>query len=374
MSQPLTIAGTAHGHDWLGDNSDHQEPEPLTVEEVDLSVPGQWDDEVLSHRESNVFQLSCWARVLQKTYRHQPIYLRFRCGNQLAALLPIMEVNSPLTGKRGVCLPFADHCGPLMFDRDMEVFRLLEAVNRIGQERNWKYFELRSDELANEFSVPSEEYYGHELDLVPDTDQLFAVLPPSVRRAVRKAEKAGVEVEISNTEEAMSDFYKLHVRTRRRHGAPPQPRSFFQNIEREIISQGRGFIVLARANNRPVAAAVFFHSGREALYKFGASDPRAQSLRANNLVMWRAIAHLATLGFDRLRFGRTDLTDEGLRRFKTSWRAVENKIRYFRYEKLGRPANQPVRRRSARLSTHVFRKLPVVVNRAVGKLVYPHLD
>lgn len=359
--------------EWIANDANHHERE-LAVEQVDLSLSQQWDDQVRSHPESNVFQLSCWARVLQKTYHHQPIYLRFRRNNELAALLPIMEVNSPLTGKRGVCLPFADYCAPLVFDRAVGVFRLLEAVNRIGRERKWKYFELRSNQLADEFCVPTEEYYGHDLDLVPDTDQLFAVLAPPVRRAVRKAEKAGVEVEISNSPQAVADFYKLHGRTRRKHGAPPQPISFFRNIEREIISQGHGFIVLAKAKRQPIAAAIFFHSGREALYKFGASDVRAQSLRANNLVMWKAIVHLATSGFGRLRFGRTDLTDEGLRRFKTSWRAAENKIKYFRYEGLSRPVSYPVRRRGAQLSTHVFRKLPVVVNCAVGKLVYPHLD
>lgn len=373
MSQFVTIAGQAPRQDWLANNSKHLKGE-LTVEQVDPSLSTQWDDEVRSHRESNVFQLSCWARVLQKTYQHRPIYLRFLCGDSLAALLPIMEVNSPLTGKRGVCLPFADYCAPLIFDGDIGVFRLLEAVNRIKRERNWRYFELRSGELLDDFCVPAEEYYGHELDLAPDVEQLFAVLAPSVRRAVRKAEKAGVQIEISDTGQAMSDFYKLHVQTRRRHGAPPQPRSFFQNIEREIINPGHGFIVIARTNQRAIAAAIFFHSGSEALYKFGASDARLQSLRANNLVMWKAICHLASLGFEKLRFGRTDLTDEGLRHFKTSWGAIENKIRYFRYEKPGRPASQPVRRRSPGLSRHVFRRLPVVVNRAVGKLVYPHLD
>lgn len=149
---------------------------------------------------------------------------------------------------------------------------------------------------------------------------------------------------------------------------------FFRNIDREIIKTGYGFIVVAKAGTQPVAAAVFLHSGREAIFKFGASDARALSLRPNNLVMWSAIEHLAAAGFHKLRFGRTDLTDDGLRRFKRSWGALEQPIRYFRYEGMTRPSCDRVSRRSHEFYKRIFRRLPLFVNRTVGKLVYPHLD
>ena len=31
------------------------------------------------------------------------------------ALVPLLEVSSPLTVRRGVCLPFTDFCDPLLF-------------------------------------------------------------------------------------------------------------------------------------------------------------------------------------------------------------------------------------------------------------------
>jgi GNAT acetyltransferase-like protein len=346
----------------------------LEAELVDPLSGIEWDRAALSHPESNVFHLAAWARVLQSSYGHKPVYLRFSYDDHLAVLLPIMEVNSPVTGIRGVTLPFSDFCPPLVFDPRIGVFPLLQAVNKIGLKRNWKYFEIRSDAFVDSFSTPSEEYCGHELDLTRGANQLFAKLSPSVRRAVRKAEKSGLDVEITGSWESMLDFYRLHLRTRRGHGVPPQPLSFFHNIYQEIIKTGYGFVVVAKNALRPVAAAIFFHSGREALYKFGASDVRAQSLRPNNLLMWRAIEHLATSGFYKLRFGRTDLTDEGLRRFKRSWGSVEYPIRYFRYERLTRPSGHRVSRRGYGLCTRVFKKLPLVVNRAVGKIVYPHLD
>ena len=112
--------------------------------------------------------------------------------------------------------------------------------------------------------------------------------------------------------------------------------SFFLNIYEHIINRGLGFIVLAQHGPRPIAAAIFFRFGRNALYKYGASDKRFQALRANNLVMWEGIQFLARNGAEKLHFGRTEQENEGLRRFKLSWNTQEETIDYFRVDPSGR--------------------------------------
>src|SRR2546428_36779 len=74
-----------------------------------------WDAQIASHPHASIFHSAKWARVLGATYGHVPHYLGVMKGNQPRALLPIMEVNSPLTGRRGVSLPFSDECGLLCF-------------------------------------------------------------------------------------------------------------------------------------------------------------------------------------------------------------------------------------------------------------------
>src|SRR5439155_7559758 len=127
----------------------------------------------------------------------------------------------------------------------------------------------------------------------------------SVRRAIRKAEKSGADVQVATSRDAILEFYRLHVRTRRRHGLPPQPLSFFKNIYEEIVKNGHGFVVLAKSGSRTFAAAVFFLIGKKALYKFGASDRSFQEFRGNNLVMWEAIKFLIDRGFTSLHLRRT---------------------------------------------------------------------
>ena len=112
---------------------------------------------------------------------------------------------------------------------------------------------------------------------------MFREMDGAVRRGVRKAEQASVKVEFSNSAEAMKTFFALHRGSRRRHGLPPQPIEFFENIVRHIFEPGHGFVAIARHEGRPLAASVFFTKGQLALYKFGASDYWERSICARTI-------------------------------------------------------------------------------------------
>jgi len=333
--------------------------------------PG-WDHLVALHRDAGCFHTSAWAKVLQQTYNHHPFYLRFSRGRRLTALVPLMEVRSPFTGRRGVCLPFSDTCEPLIFDRDA-VDLVRDRVVRFAQERQWKHLEIRGGKLFQPVASSAATFYGHTLDLRRHVDELSERFDSPVRRAIRKAERSNVSVLVSRSRQAVGDFYRLHVQTRRRHGLPPQPASFFLNIYEHIIKPGLGFTVLAQRDSRPIAAAVFFRFGKNALYKYAASDKRLQEFRANNLVMWEGIQFLLRNGVEKLHFGRTECENDGLRRFKLSWDTQEEIIHYYRVDPSGRQCLVPAPRNSG-FHKRVFGKLPLLLNRLAGSIVYPHLD
>ena len=333
--------------------------------------PG-WDFVVALHRDASCFHTSAWAKVLHQTYNHRPFYLQFSRGRRLAALIPLMEVRSPFTGRRGVCLPFSDACEPLVFDPeaiDLVRDRLLYFVH----ERDWKYVEIRGCKSFPLASSSTAKFFGHRLDLHTGVEELVSRFASPVRRAIRKAERNGVGAEIVRNRQAVTDFYRLHVQTRRRHGLPPQPASFFANIYEHIIKPGLGFVVLAQQRSRSIAAAIFFRFGKNALYKYGASDKKFQEFRPNNLVMWQGIQFLARNGAENLHFGRTECQNDGLRRFKLSWGTEEETIDYFRVDPSSRkclvapPSNSGFHKK-------IFARLPLSVNRLAGAMIYPHLD
>ena len=157
--------------------------------------PG-WDHLVALHRDAGCFHTSAWAKVLHQTYNHHPFYLRFSRGRRLAALIPLMEVRSPFTGRRGVCLPFSDACEPLIFDPDA-VGLVRDRVVRFAQERRWKHLEIRGGKLFQVVSSSAATFYGHTLDLRRHVDELPDRFDSPVRRAIRKAERSNVSVLVS---------------------------------------------------------------------------------------------------------------------------------------------------------------------------------
>lgn len=339
---------------------------------VDPLADSEWDQLVLSHPGANFFHSTAWARVLAKSYGHKPFYFYLSHDGKPLACVPIMEVNSAFTGCRGVCLPFSDYCGPLLFN-DCELSVVAARLSALAIERSWKHFEIRGGNGLELVANPAVEYHAHILDLRRNAQSLFDRFPSSVRTAIRKAESSNLGLEVSRSRESVMEFYRLHVQTRRRHGLPPQPRSFFRNIFDEVIRKGCGFVVRASLESRSVAGAMFFQFGRTAIYKFGASESASRKLRGNNLVMWEGIRFLVRCGCESLHLGRTSLANAGLRRFKLGWGTAEERIRYFKWntatsEWIGDSDH------STGLHNAFFARMPLAINRLGGAILYPHLD
>lgn len=333
----------------------------------------EWDQLVLAHPSSSFFHSSAWARVLAKTYGHKPFYLRLTSDGQTAALLPLMEVSSRLTGRRGVCLPFSDFAAPLVFSQGSEG-ELLRCVGELAQERQWRHAEIRGG-LDHVVAAPgTATFHGHTLDLRGGEETVFANLKSSTRRAIRKAKNHRLTIRVDHSESALRDFYNLHILTRRRHGVPPQPWTFFRSIQEEVLDRQLGFVVSARHADRCLAAAVYFSWGTSALYKFAASDHRSLHRRPNHLVMWEAIKLLIADGVSSLHLGRTASSDEGLRRFKLSWGTIEEPLPYLRLDTVTRLFASAQQKDSFALQQRLFAKLPLALNVLAGNLIYPHLD
>src|SRR5205814_7398409 len=115
-----------------------------------LETPG-WDELVLTLPGASFFHSASWAVVLRDTYGHRPHYVCAMNGERLVATLPVMEVNSPLTGRRGVSLPFTDECLCLSDNPLTEQELFVEAMD-FGRKRGWKYLECRGTKNLSEKS------------------------------------------------------------------------------------------------------------------------------------------------------------------------------------------------------------------------------
>jgi len=319
---------------------------------------------------ATVFHTAGWARVLKEAYNYTPAYFADMDDTKISTLWPIMEVDSRLTGKRGVCLPFTDFCAPITNGRPsfQDGFDCLRAN---GTARGWKRIEIRGGQPDLKDAPNAASYYIHTLPLGKSEPELMADFRESTRRNIRKAQKSGVTVTFDTAGESLRTFYRLNCITRKRHGLPPQPFSFFEKLREHILGKGNGLTVTAHHGGRPIAAAVFLHFRDTALYKYGASDPAHQHLRSNNLVMWEAIRHYNAHGVKSFHFGRTEPDNPGLLQFKRGWGTAEEMIHYYTYD-LQKETFVPGSGHP-RAFHGLFRKLPIPLLRLAGTLLYRHV-
>jgi len=341
----------------------------LGFDVVDPTTQSDWDDRVTAFDGWTIFHTVAWARVLRETYGYRPLYFTAGDEGRLLAAVAMMEVDSSLTGRRGVSLPFTDYCDPLI-DKSVPVGELSRFILDYGRKAGWKSVEFRGAGLAE--GPASTSFYRHTLDLTPGAERLFANLKDTTRRNVRKAMREGVTVGMHDSLESVREYYRLHCMTRKRHGVPPQPVEFFDKIHEHVIGRGLGVVALASHNGVPIAGDVFFGLQGKALYKFGASDYAYQNLRASDLVMWEGIQWHAERRYDSLCFGRTEMDNEGLRRFKNQWGTDEQQIHYSRYD-LRRDEFITTTPQTGGSHHRFFHAMPIPVLRVFGSLLYKHM-
>jgi hypothetical protein len=338
--------------------------------QIDPAEYPEWNSLVEAHPESCCLHSLEWTKVLTETYGYRTAFLLSQAEGQLAAVVPFLDVRTILGARKGVSLPFSDLCGPLVWepaDRNALWNHIIQHAARLS----WRSVEIRGG-VALADCPASLSYLGHVVRLDCSQATLFDRLDPAVRRAVRKAQRLGVRIEMSDSWAAVEDYFRLHCLTRKRHGLPPQPLRLFRKIHEHLISKGMGFVATAIHSNRPIAAAVFFKLGRKSLFKFGASDSSFQSMRANNLVMWEGIKKLSNEGGDTLHLGRTSAANRGLRHFKLGWGAEEQPIAYTVFD-LRRSMFVPGTDRAYGWHNWFFKMVPSWMARTVGSILYGQL-
>lgn len=332
-----------------------------------------WKNFVDAHPAATPFHTENWFRVLTHTYGFQPyrLALEDRDGN-IAAVIPFLEVHRWLGGRNGISLPFTDFCSPLRGNNREhgQIDQLYEAAIQLGKSREWRFLEFR-DAPSSLFNgqEPSVRFYTHNLDLGLIRERGDRCLSPHHKRAVRQGEKSNLKLSIHTDSEAMEKYFELHCLTRRKHGMPPQPFAFFQNIQRHMLEKGLGEIFLATANGRSVAGAIFFRYGSHVTYKFGASHSQFLSDRPNHWLMWQAIQHYANVGMKNLNFGRTSLHHEGLSQFKRRFGAVEQEGGYYRVN-LETGKHESMTDATTRFHRNIFQHLPVGLSKFLGTVIY----
>ena len=341
----------------------------MNIEIVNPLSFKNWDDIVLTNPDYSFFHSTHWARVISDTYGYKCEYLLVGNIDNIVSIIPMMGIYNAVLGKRGVSLPFSDYCEPLVFSK-ISFDEILKELILFFRKKEWRSFEIRGGKQI-ENNCYFNSYFSHNLILNEDSIKLFSNFRESTKRNIKTGLKNDVTISINNTEESMDIFFDLNCLTRKRHGLPPQPRQFFNNIYKHIINERNGFIVLALYKNKYIAGSVYFHFGNKALYKFGASIPEFNFLKANNLIMWEAIKWYCTKNYKNLSFGRTNIGDSGLVQYKDGWGTEKSIINYIKYD-IKKESFVKDNFDSSFIYNKIFNKMPLPLLKLIGEYIYKY--
>lgn len=346
--------------------SDRVDDRVNSVTNLDLTDP-RWGDFVARHPEATPFHHPDWAGLIASCYGFRAFALAMSdATGVIRAGLPVVEVRHLHGGRRWESLPYTDYCPPLVSGSHEEE-QLVSALLRAGCAAGVRRIEVRAPLPGA--SVTGRRALRHVLPLDGGVTRVYAGFHQSqVRRNIRRAERERLTVRrATRAQDLVGTFYELHLRTRRRQGVPVQPRRFFRMLWENAISQGLGSVLIVEASGRPIAAAVFLAWNKTMIYKFGASDSDAWSLRPNHLLFWHAIRTACEQGYRWFDFGRTDDGQHGLRNFKLSWGAIEEPLVYGMLGGCPVAANEG---KAARILGPIIRHGPLLLCRAAGETLY----
>jgi len=340
---------------------------------IDPLEDARWADLVATSPTAEIFHDPLWLALLRDEYGYELSASCVVADGRIEAALPFARIKSRLTGNRLVALPFSDTCGPrLAADAG------LEALGELGEAAAAQAATEGLD-LTVHSAMPSlgsggtvaERFVRHEMQLPADPDEAEKMISKSLRQGARKARREGLEIERRSDRGGLEAFYGLHLETRRRLGVPTQPKSFINRFE-SLFDAGLGSVCLVVDAGEPIAAAVFLTHRDTVTYKYGASAASALKKRPNNLLFTEAIRDSAERGFAKFDFGRTDLDNEGLRKFKCRLGGEELPLSYtYLGEADPAPAGAPSLRERA--MTRTIQRSPAVVGRLAGQVLYRHV-
>ena len=337
--------------------------------------PTLWDHFVEHHPLGTIYHHSSWQRVIQRTYGYKPLYhLILRDGSDIEAAISSLHVKSWLTGNRIISYPFSDTCDPLI-ETSEQLDALLKALEKSRTELNARFVELRLAK-AHRFATHSpldHEYSNYLLSLDKERKELFRTFHKScIQRAIKKAGKEELEIFTGRNESDLKAFYRLHLMTRKKHGVPIQPYRFFRNLWNALTPRDMLTLFLARYRNQVVSGIIVLWFKGIARYKFGASDERFMHLRANQLLMREAIQLAQRRGCLTFNFGRANCANKGLAQYKSRWGTEKMPLPYLQVPKVRKSETLIESSNSHAILRKVITRMPELVNRMSGVLLYKH--
>jgi len=335
------------------------------VPEISLLAPEHqgWHTFALEHATSPL-QHPTWLDTLAGAYGlHAKIIVLVDSQGSILAGLPVVRSKLPWR-RRWSSLPFTDTLEPVAVDRARRDQLLIAAASAAD-----------ADPIVVRTEATLPGWFSRQVGTVQVVDVsngaagVLGDATAGTRLEVSRARRpeGGLTARlITSRHEFLGASLSLIAQSRRRLGAPTQPRRYWSRVW-ELHEQDQALTVGVYLGEQLVANGVFILGSDHAVYKYSASDASARHLRTNYLMLATAFDEVAQRGAQSMDFGVTDLGNESLRKFKTRWGGEERPAHYSATD----ASLLPQTLEPGRLVSRTIQQAPTLVGRTIGSLAYP---
>ena len=350
----------------------------MSISVVEPWKDARWDAYVASHPRATVYHTGAWIRIVCEIGRYPSLCLVAEHDGHVTGVLPLVAVDSVLTGRRISTLPFSDVCFALTDDAENAGALLVEA-RAIRRKRRAAFYEMRGlPALRDGSDAPAEGFAksGHFFDFViplaGDTEAVRKTFSKTaVRQTITKGARLGVTVRLGGAQD-LDAFYDLYLRNRRRHGIPPQPRRLFAMILDRLTADARSMLYLAEHEGHAVAALIMMRHLGVTYAKYEGVDETRRDLVALYPLIWKTIEDAVLAGNHTYDFGRTAADNPGLCEFKQRWGTNRVDLPYY-FDPPGEGLSV-VKSASLkyRVFTGAFQRMPASLAVRIGERMFRH--
>jgi serine/alanine adding enzyme len=319
-----------------------------------------WQAFASRHAECGLYHHIGWKDAIESAYGHHAPYLIARTDGQVTGVLPLVVVRSRLFGSSLSSLPFVDFAGVAAADQPSRDALLAKAVE-LARELRVRYLELRQTAPVSSTMLTATHKVLMKLALPENEGAMWSALSSERRNRVRKAQKAGLSVDVADSS-LLPKFYDIWTRNMRDLGSPPHSSAFFAAVMRNL--EDNAAILLVRHEQEHIGAAM-------ALFWNGTfSVPWVSSLREhfqlypNNVLYWEAVRLAIGKRLKVFDFGRST-RGSGTYDFKQRWGAQESPLNW-QFVPIRGSAPAPEVDSGKQLAVRIWKHLPLSVTRLIG--------
>jgi FemAB-related protein (PEP-CTERM system-associated) len=322
---------------------------------------------ICEHPDSTPFHRPAWICAVAKGCRQQAIMLVARQGREIAGVLPLNLIHSPLFGRTLVSSGFAVDGGILADSADIAQ-ALAQAAWRLAEASSCTTAELRGGMLPDEgWLWKSGAYLNFARPLEADDDAQLLAVPKRHRAEIRKGLENGLTVEIGSSRRMLEIHYRLYAENVHRLGTPVFPKAIFAQIL-AAFGGDCDILMVSKDGVPQVTVLSVYHRGSCLPYWHGATWD-ARGLRSNEVAYFSLMRHARLRGCTTFDFGRSKV-GTGPALWKKTWGWDGEPLTYAVRAAPGHEARDinPLSPRYRR-KVELWKKLPLRLANAIG----PHI-